>query len=347
MKILLISSGILEVPPLGYGGLEQIVADLAIELDKIGHTVCVVCPNESTIGNIGNIDAWVCGEKNRNAHQWEREAFEKYKNRLIEFDIIHDHSWTKPSYLAKIDNPKLNVISTLHGMLGPGSPYGSPPPVDKPCFVGISKDHAQSIASFLGIASRFCYNGIDLDKYRFKQEKSDRYLFLARINPYKAPHVFIDLMKQANKQGDIVGDDILVEDPNYVEKVLMMCNDLQGQIKYWGGATRDRAMEFFQNAKAYIAPLLPPWREPFNLCVIESMACGTPVIGTANGALPELIEHGKSGFVCQTIFDMLQYLNKVNEIRPEECRQRAEQFSRKRMVDTYLELYNEVIKGGW
>lgn len=331
--------------------LEQIVADLAIKLDQMGHEVHVVGPAESTIGQIGNIQLIDGGPKQPNAHAWEEAALEKQiKPRLDsgEFKdaIWHDHCWRKPIYKAKMANPNLHVIATLHGMV----PYHQPPPVQNPCMVGLSKSHAQSISSALGIKVRHCYNGIDLSKYNYNgQNRTDRYLFLGRINSYKAPHAFIDLLEQAKVPGDVVGDDILVEDPSYVERVLGMCNQLQGQVKYWGGVHRERAVEFFQHAKALVCPLLPPWSEPFNLTVVESMACGTPVIGTANGALPELIEHGKTGYVAPFYQDLAPYMSDqmVNQIKPEDCRERAKQFSREAMAINYLKLYEQVQEGGW
>jgi len=156
MKILLISSGVIPVPPPSYGGLEQVVADLAIELDKMGHKVVVLCPEGSLIGTVGNIDAWVIGPPTFDAHGWEYNAFIQTHQHYKDFDIIHDHSWRKFSYLS--GHP--NIISTLHGMC----PYEAPP-IPKPCFVGISQNHAKEISQKMKIQCAYVYNDINLENY--------------------------------------------------------------------------------------------------------------------------------------------------------------------------------------
>ncbi len=346
MKIVLISSGTLPVPPVGYGGLEQVVYDLAVALDNQGHDVSIVAPSESKLtGNIKLIDGGPC---NPNAHQWEFEAYQKYRP-LMESEeykdaVWHDHSWSKPAYVAKRENPKLNVCSTLHGMLC----YHTPPPMAKPSMIGISKHHADSISAGLGIPVRFVYNGINLDNYKVGEVKrSDRYLFLARMTTFKGAHVFVDLMKQMGVKGDLVGDDTLVEDKQYVERLLMACNDYPN-VRYWGGVPRSMAVDFFRKAKSYILPCGQGWQEPFGLTVVESQACGCPVLATESGAIPELIENGVTGIVVKSQQDLKAVLDMgiLDSMKPEDCRKNAEKFSRENMAKGYVKLYEEVLSGG-
>ena len=348
MKIVLVSTGVLPVPPVGYGGLEQIVYDLAVSLKDRGHEVFVVGPSESKLPEGITLIADVpC---NNNAHQWEAEAYNKYRPMMDseEFKdaVWHDHSWQKAVYIAKTQNPKLNVCSTLHGML----PYHTPPPVTRPSMIGISKHHADSISAGLGIPVRFVYNGIDLARYEVGNgERADRYLFLARMTAFKGAHTFIDVMRQLKAKGDLVGDDTIVEDQGYVQRLLMACNEYQ-DVRYWGGVPRDMAADFFRKAKAYILPCNQGWQEPFGLTVVESMACGTPVIATRSGAIPELIEEGKTGLVVDSIQDLPEAVSsgKTDKMSRKDCRKRAEQFSREKMAEGYEKLYHEVLEnGGW
>src|SRR4030067_724876 len=111
MKIFLLSSGVLPVPPSGYGGLEAVLGDLAICLSHIGHEVYVVAPDESDIESMGdNIHLIPCGPCTPNAVEWEKQAIKKYGPILLseEFKdaVIHDHTWSKPIYLLKRDNPR-------------------------------------------------------------------------------------------------------------------------------------------------------------------------------------------------------------------------------------------------
>jgi glycosyltransferase involved in cell wall biosynthesis len=347
LKVVLISSGVLPVPCPGYGGLEMVVYDLAVELQKAGHEVHVVAPSESKLPDgIKLID---CGPCNPNAHEWEAKAYEKYRPMMeaeeFKGTMWHDHTWGKWAYMAKKENPKLNVCSTLHGML----PYHSAPPVERPNIIGISKRHADLISAGLGIPVRYCYNGIDLTKYKMNgAERNNRLLFLARITAFKGAHTFVDLVRQLQAEGDLVGDDTLVEDRGYVERILMACNS-NPKLRYWGGVARDRAVEFFQHAKAYILPCNPGWEEPFGLTVIEAQACGCPVIATASGAIPELIEEGVTGYVSKSLQDLAACLtdDKIQAISPEACRKNAERFSREAMAKGYEKLYEEVLSGGW
>lgn len=348
MKIVLISSGVYPVPPVGYGGLEMIVYDLSDCLSQLGHDVYVIAPSESKLAkDVNLIDMGPC---NPNAHEWEMKAYEKYAPMLLSGEfrgaVIHDHTWRKFIYLLKSNQPHLHIMSTLHGMLC----YQTPPPVGKPSLAGISKRHADLLSAGLGIPVRYAYNGVNLDKYRFNGgNRNDRYLFLARITAFKGTHVFADAVRQIKAKGDIVGDDQMVEDKGYVQRMLVACNDYDG-LRYWGGVARDRAVEFFRESKCYVLPCTPGWEEPFGLTVIEAMACGCPVIGTVSGAIPELIEHGKSGYVSASLQDLTKYMrdDMISAIRAEDCRKRAEEFSREAMAQSYLKLYQEVLEnGGW
>jgi hypothetical protein len=260
--------------------------------------------------------------------------------------IWHDHSWTKGCYITKIEAPHVNVCSTLHGMLC----YHTPPPVAKANMIGISKHHADSISAGLGIPVRYVYNGIDLEKYKMgEKERSDRWLFLARMTPFKGSHVFVDLMKQLQLKGDLVGDDTLVEDKGYVTRLLMACNEYT-DVRYWGGVPRSMAVDFFRKAKAYMLPAGQGWQEPFGLTVIESQACGTPVLATASGAIPELIVDGKTGFVVKSQQDLADIIKsgKMDSLSPDDCRQNAELFSYMNMALGYQTLYSEILAGrGW
>jgi len=335
MKILLISSGIIPVPPPSYGGLEQVIADLAIELDKMGHRVVVLCPEGSLIGTVGNIDAWVIGAPTFNAHAWEYNAFVQTSKYYNSFDIIHDHSWRKFSYLS--GHP--NIISTLHGIC----PYEASP-IPKPCFVGISKNHAKEVSEKMKIHCECVYNGINLENYVLphNNKKEGFYLFVGRINVSKGPHYFIQLMKQYKKKGIIIGDDIFVEDRNFALKVKRTA--IENGIGYLGNRPRDFVIEMMQKCKAVVMPLdMKNWSEPFGLFVVEANACGVPVISTRNGALPELIKDGENGMLYDSPLSIkLDLLPSINKTK---CRKAAEKFSRRKMAQEYLKLYEKILKG--
>lgn len=272
----------------------------------------------------------------------EKEAYDLYKEHLKEFDIIHTNSWQKWEYLAKAEDDSLKVISTTHGP----NPYSSPPPVKFPNMCAVSNAHALFMSGTLGVPVRFVHNGIDLDMYPFEAEKEERYLSLNRIMAQKGIHVFVDLMRRLRVKGDVVGEDTkLIPDPQYVVRVQALCDGFF--VRYFGAVSNERKLKLLQKAKATICLPLPPYMEIFGLSALESLAVGTPVVALRSGGLPEIVEDGKSGFICDSIDDVEKVIknSRVDNIKPEDCRKRAEKFTYIAMAKDYLSKYREVLSG--
>lgn len=270
----------------------------------------------------------------------EKEAFELYKNRLEEFDIVHTHSWRKHEYVYKLEHPNLKLISTTHSQC----PYRSPPPVQFPCMCGVSKAHANYMSARLGVPVHGVPNGIDLSLYPFQPEKGDRYLFLNRIMREKGAHLFIDLCRKLRVKGDLAGEDVkLIPDPTYVMRVQNLCDGFL--VRYWGSVSNERKLKLLQNAKATIGLPFGGYFEVFGLYVAESLACGTPVIALKNGGITEQIKHGKTGYLCNNLDEMEKVIkeDKVSKIKPENCRKQAERFSYQKMSKEYLTLYEDIV----
>ena len=102
-------------------------------------------------------------------------------------------------------------------------------------------------------------------------------------------------------------------------------------------------MKLLKNAKALIAPI--QWKEPFGLFMIEPMACGTPVIAFKRGSVPEIIKHGKTGFIVKNISEAVKAIKKIDQIDRKECRKHVEEkFSIEKMVDGYEKVYYDLLK---
>jgi glycosyltransferase involved in cell wall biosynthesis len=115
-----------------------------------------------------------------------------------------------------------------------------------------------------------------------------------------------------------------------------------GEIEYLGEVTHGEKVELLQDARATLFPV--DWEEPFGLVMIESMACGTPVIATRRGAVPEVIEHGRSGIIVDDYRDMINVLTEADELEPMELRSAAEErFSKGRMVADYVAAFEQAI----
>src|SRR5206468_899638 len=114
------------------------------------------------------------------------------------------------------------------------------------------------------------------------------------------------------------------------------------EIEFLGEVSHDEKVELLQNARATLFPI--EWAEPFGLVMIESMACGTPVIATRHGAVPEVIEHGRSGIVVDSYREMAAAIDDAVQLEPQECRDYVEsRFAPERMVDDYLGAYRAAV----
>lgn len=340
LKIALFSTPLLTVPPVNYGGLEMIVADLGRELASLGHDVTIFAPKGSKVDGcrifeIGNpaltvfVD-WL---------QLETQMFETAKAELMTggYDIIHGNNWFGMEYRAKALDPKLHVLHTHHGGLVADWWTKTKAPF-KLNMVGIS-EWMKTVYERQGMPTRAVYNGVNPDKYPLQVKKSDRFLFLSRIAFFKAPHTAIQIAKDLGLKLDVAGATQFVEDSKYVEAIKKSCDGTQ--IRWIGEVTHEQKLELMRNAKALIVPAL--WGEPFGLHVVESMMVGTPVYAVADGGIKETVKQG--GVLCQDADALKEALSDFKHITPTTCRKNAMLFSTKNMALSYLKAYSDVIAG--
>jgi glycosyltransferase involved in cell wall biosynthesis len=193
------------------------------------------------------------------------------------------------------------------------------------------------------IPAQVCYNGIDLEKYPYQKDKSDRFLFLGRIDPIKGVHTAIEVAEKTGVGLDVVGATSFVNDMNYVKQIKAKCSQLDN-VEFIGEVTHDEKVKYLKDAKCLLAP--STFEEPFGLHLCESMACGTPIIGTRDGALPEVIEHGETGYICDSLDEMTQAVGKVDSLSSSDCRERVEErFTYQVMSRRYLQLYRMILEG--
>lgn len=341
MKIGLIAPTIykLNYPFSGYGGIEPVCGNLAVKLAEKGHDVTVFCPNGSQLGD--KVKIVPTSEANINYNY----GYEANQNNLIaeylktnQIDILHDHTHQKYIYLYGKDHPEQKICSTLHNQVN----FQSKPPVRFANMIGISNYHALEASSVLGMHLEFVYNGIEIDKYPYREDKDDYYLFFSRISRFKGAHEAINCAKQLGVNLKVAGEDAFVQDPQYVMQVMQSCDGQR--IKYLGCVTEDKKKELLAGAKALILPIL--WNEPYGLVMAEALACGTPVITMPRGAAPEIVQHRKNGYLCQSMEEIKMAMKLVeNEIDTLACRERAKEFSLERMVDNYEKLYEKIMNG--
>lgn len=356
MKIGILSSPHFPCPPQAYGGAELVNYNLACGLAEQGHKVILYAPDESRIPPKGFL--FMTGKATRSVNvNWleeERKMFNKCKHTFCDLDIVLGSNWFGMEYKAKAKNNDLKVCHVHHGHLNLRWWKRSPPPF-KLNFIAISK-WMQKVYRSQGFESRVCYNGIDLDRYPFSEDHGDRLLFVGRIDRFKQPHVAIEVAKKLDMGLDVVGG-TFVQDPEYLEDVRRMCDG--EQIRFYPDAPHEKKVELMQNAKALLFP--SKMGEPFGLVACEAMACGCPAVALNDGAISEVVMEG--GVVCD-VYDttftekgpvvkvkgdpveaMVEAVEKVDSVKPEDCRKNAERFSRNVMARSYLELYKSILEG--
>jgi glycosyltransferase involved in cell wall biosynthesis len=373
LKIAVISTPFITSPPATYGGLELVVANLAKGLSEMGNDVTLFAAKGSK--PIGPYKVFETVEPLLNyGTDWgkvdwykaEKAHYDTFSHLLKDFDIIHGHGWFGFEYMAKRSNPKLHVIHTGHGHLNTWKTK----PVENMNLVAISKA-MQEEYRLQGFTSKVTYNGIDLKIYPFKKEKGDRLIFLGRFVSFKQPHVAIEVAHRLNMGLDLVGG--AYEEPYFSQQITPQCDvvfrytsdciNLDGSqskteyphdvmVKEPGKplpenpiilhieASHEAKIRLLQDAKALLFP--SNMKEPFGLVACESMACGTPVIALRDGAIPEIVLDGVTGYVVDSIGEMASRVQSINTISPEACREHVEKnFSIETMAKRYLELYAE------
>ena len=303
----------------------------------------------------------------------------KYIEEDGNFDIIHDHNpYIGPSFFALATRGK-SVPPVLHTFHGP--PFSSKdsmadgqednrPQLEfmnldgKLRMVCISEAMAQSAPKEIGdILLPAVHNAIDVNEFPFVAEKKDYYITLARFTKDKNQHLAAKLAAKHKKKlrmaGTVAGigsnRKLIVELSNplsryrqneefkyYSDKILPYVLRYS-RITYAGNLSGHRKMKFLGNAKALLFPI--EWEEPFGMAVIEALACGTPVVAMNRGAMPEIIDHGVNGFLAKNEQEFAEYMLRVDEINPEDCRRSVEEkFSAQKMAEEYVQRYVETIR---
>jgi len=344
MKICIISCFAIETPPRGYGGAEAQVHYLARGLAERRHKVLLVGAKGSYCEGAEVFEAI---ESAYRGLEIEEEAYKRYKDTVLSWkpDVILDHSHFFSTYRLKLQDPTLRVVKTWHDL----QPAFSPPPKGSyDLMVGVSKFHTRFLEDKWGLPHGSIvpiYNGIDVEKFPFHEEKQDFLLYFSRIAEGKGALEAIKLAKRHRFKLVVAGEDSVEKgnDPAYVWACMKESDG--GQIKYLGRVSEEEKMDLMCGAKAVIVPLLREhYQEVFGLWAVESMVCGTPVLTLKNGAMEELVKHGETGFIAETVEELPQYVEKLPEIKSSACREHVRNnFNLELMCKRYLDLCDKVV----
>lgn len=341
LKVALIAPSVFACPnPLGYG-FEMFLWDLGCALSESGRVeLTLIAPKGSKTPEGGALIETI--DPPDRFDDEEERAYNAYKPRLKEFDLVHDFSHKKFSYMAKLEDRKLKVIGTVQGI----QTWRSPPPIPRPNITCLSQAHARDMAHRYSLNTVVIPNGVNLKRFSFKEEKGDRYLCFSLMAPHKGHYLAVFLAKKMGFPLDVAGEEEFVPDPAYVEYVKSIC---EGNVKYLGRVSSEEKLRLLQGAKAVLLPFMG--YEVDSIIAKEALSCGTPVISFPGGAMPEIVEHGRSGYICDSLeegygFSMVEAIKTIEEIKPSECRRRVkEYFSMDKIVEAYIDAYNQVLGG--
>lgn len=313
MVIVHVSPYIIPLP--GSGGLERVVYNLSIAQAEQGHEVYVYGLAGSRSGGI--VIPY--------GHRWNNWNIKEYilKTMPDDTDVIHDHTHDLVLGREDVDVP---VISTIH------TEWSINVDVHYPVYVSQTKLNQSEHRDH----GYYVHNGIDLEQYDFSLHKKDYLLFLGRIDWEKGVHGAIEVAERTGMKTIIAGP---AWDGDLYQEILPRINN--SNIEYVGEVHGQIKQDLLKHAKWLLFPTA--CEEQFGLVMIEAMACGTPVLAYPRGAVPEVLE-GFPDFLCYDVDEMAEKATTETSVQPEQLRQYvAERFTKERMADSYLAIYEEII----
>jgi glycosyltransferase involved in cell wall biosynthesis len=334
MRIGVIASIAHRVPPRNYGPWEQIASTLTEGFVARGHQVTMFATADSvTSGRLAGtvpvgyeeddeVDAKACEALHIGA------AFE----RAAEFDVLANHFDFLPlSYSRLVSTP---MVTTIHGFSSERIVPVYRAYDDIAHYVAISDSNRHADLHY----DATIHHGIDTTRFTFAPDPGDYLLFLGRIHPDKGTHVAIEVAKKARLPLIIAG---IVQDDRYFREAVQPHIDGVG-VSYVGPVGPAERDSLLGGARALLH--LISFAEPFGLSVIESLATGTPVIATPLGSMPELLNHGSTGFLVPDVAAAVSAVGKIGEIDRDTCRAEAiSRFSADRMIEDYLAVFKGIV----
>jgi glycosyltransferase involved in cell wall biosynthesis len=336
MRIGIVAPPFIAVPPATYGGTELFIANLATGLYARGHEVIVYANGDSCLP---------CRVKSRYAHaDWPiRDAFRAELKNLdhtawamgdaaLTADILHlnDAAGVPLTYFTDVP-----ALLTMHHPHEPAlsEQYSRHPDI-----------HYVAIGAWL--ARRECmprlhvvHHGIPVDDYTFSSKKDDYVAFLGRMAPCKGPHLAIEAARRAGVRLKLAGEVQPIFREYWEQQVAPRIDGRQ--IEYIGEVNHEQKNALLSRARALLFPI--QWEEPFGLVMIEAMACGTPVVAFAGGAVEEVVQNGVNGWICRDVEDMAECM--ASRLPENSCCRDsvARRFSIDHMVDSYLAIYEQLV----
>lgn len=339
MKIAQIAPLIERVPPTKYGGTERVVYALTEELIKMGHEVTLFATGDSkTSAKLVSVYPRSLREnrlKSSAVNLWTTLNFGNAYEQQDDFDIIHDHNDYSSLPVANIAH--VPVVVTMHGPFDAENRHIYQKLL-KPYIVTISK--SQAVIANIHHAGTV-YNGLAMEDYPFSAVNDGYLLYVGRISMEKGVHLAIEVALNLHLPLIIAAKLDEADRPYFHEYIESYLSE---DIQWINEVDEEQRNKLMSRALCFLHPVT--WREPFGLTLIEAQATGCPVVAFNKGSIPELIVDGKTGFVVNTVEEMIDAVNNIGTIDRAECRRHAlTNFNSKIMAKGYEDIYKKILRG--
>jgi mannose-6-phosphate isomerase-like protein (cupin superfamily) len=264
---------------------------------------------------------------------WECLHIAEVFRRANEFDLIHNQFDFLPlSYSGFTDTP---LVTTIHGFSSPSILPVYKKYNERTHYVAISEADKSPELDYIATI----HHGIDLVQFPYREDAGDYLLFFGRIHPDKGVHEAIEVARRTGLRLVIAG---IVQDEAYFREQVEPHID-GSMVDYVGSVGPEKRQELLGGALALLH--LIHFDEPFGLSVVESMACGTPVIAFGRGSMPEIIRDGSTGFIVDDVDAAVQAVGRIDTIDRRRCRDEVEEcFTRRRMAHEYVDVYHKILE---
>jgi glycosyltransferase involved in cell wall biosynthesis len=340
MRIAQIAPPWITVPPAGYGGTEWVVQQLCDGLTMRGHDVTLYATGDSrTSARLKSLFPRQMPDVMAVTPFDARHVAFALDDIIADggYDIVHDHSgFLLVAFRRHLSLPP--VLHTIHCAFDKIAYPFYEQFGNAVAYNAISEYHRSQAPPNMNWAG-VVHNAIAVEQWPYAPDKDDYLLAFGRICEDKGFHLSIEAAKRTGSRLIMAG---VVQDQNraYFEEKVQPLVDGE-QIVYEGEVSDERKHELFARAKAFLFPIL--WPEPFGLVMIEAMATGTPVVAMRQGSVPEVVDHGRTGFVCHTFEEFVGAIDRVNDIDPHACRDWVEErFTVDRMLGDYEAIYQRL-----